>query len=246
MMDEQVFKTELKLLTKHVNNLEDDVLLKASKIDHLKHENNRLSVKNEQKNSILYNKTSRIASLDKSLKEAYSRIKLGKNIIDKKEKNIRTLKGKIQQMHSIKIFKNEDLSSALNTKRMELVELEGIMNIYKENLLESINKSKAATAFNATLEGQINLIQLNLLEKNSLIENSKKNFFLLKKKLDNLEKKLSTMNDYPQESVSDKTKMKLLILDLQIDLKKINNVLLNQIKEFEKLNPYLVLENANQ
>ncbi|MCA9399039.1 MAG: hypothetical protein KC618_04775 [Candidatus Omnitrophica bacterium] len=184
-----------------------------------------------------------------------SRFELGQALLGKKEhiieekvEEINFLKNRLKTVmeeNSSQKVVNLDLEQyhkIIQQKQQALTDTEGILNIYKAELKESVFTLKQRNADVKTLEKQLEIVQTDLYRKNKELESAREKIVSLEKELyetiENLKNKKTDQNDDSFDSELERLRLKLQ------DIKSFIDDQVSVLPENKSLNGFKLLKNV--
>ncbi|MCA9406992.1 MAG: hypothetical protein KC684_10665, partial [Candidatus Omnitrophica bacterium] len=136
----------------------------------------------------------------------------------------------------------EQYHKIIQQKQQALTDAEGILNIYKAELKESVFTLKQRNADVKTLEKQLEIVQTDLYRKNKELDSAREKIVSLEKELyetlENLKNKKTDPNDDSFDSELERLRLKLQ------DIKSFIDDQVSVLPENKSLNGFKLLKNV--
>ena len=238
-----LLKSEFALLRKQLDELQDMVQQKDKKLEHLTEQLIDYALQLKEKEGIVVEKDENLYQLNERFFDFESRFELGQKIIQKKDTELQSLQDALSHSQSQLAHWNEEGQSLLSSKDEKLIELNGILQIYKGMLKDATKKIKENSVDMSTFQDQLNFFQKQLLEKDQALQKTKQDFTVLENQLAEVQEELRILKEgYPQNK-SPNLKLKDDIQDLRSQLKDIQHFLSKQLIDFEDMDAPLAIFN---
>ncbi len=239
--DALMLKNELALVLGKLNNLERNITQKDQRIEELNKQIVNYALELSEVKMMLTQKIEKISSFNTALIDIQSRFELGQRIIQEKDGTIQSVQAMLQEVRTQLFSRENEIKTILTSKDEKLVELNGILQVYKEKLGDVHQEVKEKGASVSTLEDQLTLVQVKMFEKNKMLRKTQEQFLKLEGQLKDIQNNVFELKGYS------KGNSKILEFDedvsgLQGELKNIHQFLLKQLSSFEDSNSNFAVE----
>jgi len=174
-------RDDLTYLQSEMSALKDAMIAKDKKVKELTDEVVKISLKFSEKEMLLTEKTTEAFSLDQELKDIGSRFELGQRIIQDKNLRIQSLKEGLEKMKILN--QTDELNEIIKSKDEKLIEINGMLKIYKGKLADTQNLLLSQLGNMSFLEEQMTYLQVLILDKDIFLEETRKNLNVLEEKM---------------------------------------------------------------
>ncbi len=220
--DLSLLKKQLAIIYKKLNQLETASIEKDQKIERLTGQVIDLSLKTSEKDMAVVKQEQRLLSLTENFRDLQSRLQLNEEIMNEKEVKIQQLQETLAKIQNETAGAQEEFKNIVASKDEKLIELNGILQIYKGKLIETTRMTKQQKANMTTLEDQLDLVETRYFKKNKEFQTVKEGYLSLKQELLDIEKKISelkgsstTMNEKPQNHQDEIKKLQSKLNDVK-------------------------------
>ncbi len=206
-------------------------------------------------NNELKEKDIKISSLSNDLANLQSKyienertIKISDRSTDKKDKELAAVKNAMDRMRYQTDKNNEKLQNIVKEKYAKLKELNGIVEIYKNRLVDTSLQLKEKAANIKILEEQLTLVQTKLFEKDQLIKKTNDSLHSLENQLQDVQNRLTEIKTSKNQSEQNPL-VENEVASLKDKIKELNSLIKNELTEFDKINsnlPQVDIENINK
>lgn len=202
------------------NELKEDLKRKDHKINDLSKQVVDLSLKMSEI-EVLFNKKIEFAlHLKAELNDANQRFMLGERIIQEKDEEIQSLQVVLDRQKA-RLNSNNDVSFSRDEK---LIELNGVLEIYKHKLIEKNRLAK---------------------EKTKALAKTQDDLRFLRDRLAMLESELSEIKKHPQQDGLKSPEMERKVLELRSKLEDIQRFLLENLDDSDKMKSRIRFESSD-
>ena len=166
--------------------------------------------------------------------DAESRLALGQKLMEEKNTVLQKIQSQYDALKKKNSDKEKEFNEILVSKDEKLIELNGILQIYKEKLAEThkINIDQQANISN--LEKELALSQAKIAQQEAMIDETKEDLLSFQRKLIFIQDKLLDLQNYKIAEESSKHNLDKQIGELRTQLKDIDRFLANRLSDFEK------------
>ncbi|MBF0384549.1 MAG: hypothetical protein HQL27_01630 [Candidatus Omnitrophica bacterium] len=202
----------------------------------------------KERESKISSLSNNLAELQKKFEQNRHSVIITDRTVSKKDKEITALKSAIDRMRNDSTSKNEKLQNIIKEKYAKIEELAGVLDIYKNKLLDanSIIKEKALNI--QSLEQQLTLVQAKLSEKDEVIKKTNANLHSLETQLQEVQDRLLEIKDSGTQTQSRNPWIEDEIASLKEKIGNLNELIKQELREFEKINgnlPQQEIENLD-
>jgi len=215
-----LLKEELTGVRKRLSDLEEHVKEKDEKVANLTEQLVDFSLKLTEKESLLTKNADNLTSLNQELTDLYSRFELGQRILKGKDDQIQSLEEALKDVQLQTTERGELLKDALVSKDEELAEISGILQIYKGKLGDTTKK---------------------LREKTAMLQKTKQDLAVLENRLLGIQEELLKFRKQQEGNESKGPGVTKEFLNLQSQLKAIQQFLDKQLTEVEELDTAFII-----
>jgi len=199
-----------------------------------------------EKDRLLSKKNEELASLNKEFVDIRSRFDLGQRILQEKNDQIQSLQGTIEDFRSAASTENKKKDDFLAKKDEQLIELNGILRIYRLKLADATGMNKEKTATISTLEEQLTLAQTKIFQRGDALQETRDNFVSLENQLNDIQEKLIALENRETQHQAKSPWEEQELADLRSRLKDIHQYLQMSLTDFEKFNGYLPVDDLQE
>ena len=234
--DISVFKQELAMIHKQLSEMEGETQAKDQKVISLTRQLVESALKLTEKEMVLSQKINHLYLLNDELMDLRSRFELGQKIIQEKEEHIQSLEAHLLDVVQEQQDQENKVKHALSSKNEKLIELNGILKIYRSKLSDTTRSMQEKLSDINVLDEKLTYVEEELQERNQILFRTKNNLAILESQIADFQKKLSGIEkkDGKHEVVE------IELMNLKSKLEAIHKLLLRQIREIQKINPHLV------
>ena len=222
--------------------LKREVIQVHKKLDQLTNQVVDLTLKLSEKNLYSERQEDRLNALSNNFVELKSRFELGEKMMNEKDGQIQTLQDQVKQIQAQAKASNDDLNNILTSKDEKLFELNGILQVYKGKLTDTVHNLKEKNATLTTLEDQLDIAQTKYVQKNKAIEQVKNNIVTLQDSLKDIEDHLTQLKGFkPSSQITPSlTETRQQIADLKSKLDQVARYLKLQLESANKAVPLTI------
>jgi len=195
--DLTALRNEVVVLNQRYHGIEQHV---HGRTDQLSKQIVDLSLKFSETELLLKEKAAMLASLEEGWKELESRFELGQKIIQEKDKAINNFRSNVIHLRSAVQRQRREFEEVIRSKDEKLIELSGILSIYKGKLADTTKVLHTYTRREQNLKEQLNFSHDQLSERNQSIQNVEDNIQELKKQLIQLREELVSFYKAPPDT----------------------------------------------
>ena len=160
-----VYRRQFSLVREHMDNLKSEVFLKEKRVEKLARSLMDTALRLTEKEMRLRERMEQISLLNGRLQELESRFELGQKIMKDKDKKISSTREDLELLKKRVVEQREELALILSSKDDKLIELNGILQIYKGKLGDVSKGIKEKIVNIKILEEQLSFVRKRLFEK---------------------------------------------------------------------------------
>lgn len=233
------FRVELDNLRGQLTSLKEDLRVKDEKLVLLTRELINYTLTLKEKESLLSQKSEHFKMIEEEFLDMESRLKLGQKIVEEKNKEITVLKKEIQNKSDFKSDRGDLAGSLPNSKKEKLIELKGIVNIYKGKLKDSDQANKNKENALDVLEEKVHFVEEKLVKRNQLLKQTRDELSAFERQLKTAQSELNRLkeNKIPEQT-KDIEQVEDDILKLQTQIRRIHDFLIDELISFRFANDY--------
>ncbi|MDO8580688.1 MAG: hypothetical protein Q7S13_04340 [Candidatus Omnitrophota bacterium] len=202
----------------------------------------QLSLLVTEKNMEIQDTQSQIQWLQGKSQELQSRLALGQKLIQEKDQLIDQLTNEMNKVQVGQSAALENRESVISSQDEKLIELTGILNIYKAKLGDTHRSFKETSANMVVLEEQLDGVHKELFEKNQLLRQTKEKLAVLEAKIAEFQKSLDQLMS-PSSQDSSHQNLEGCIFGLQKQLKEVKLLLSEHLQHLETLDTQVSVKN---
>lgn len=235
---------QIALVRQKVDDLELEANKKDEKVLHLTQQVIDLSLRMSESDIVLEKKDNNYEVLNQQLADLKSRFDLGQRIIQDKDERIDQLDIKVEKLQAQSLEYEKEFNSLLASKDQKLIELNGILQIYKSKLSDVSHEFKNSASGYTVLKEQLALIQQEMQEKNLIIARAKEDITQLESQLAQLRDELQHLKDAATDARSS-LEINSDVSRLQTKLLDINYFLEHNLDRLDNIQSHLSTQPAN-
>lgn len=232
IISKELVSLQTKLETEQEISKEKDIRI-ASLKNELSATTKQLAMYESGSGKLLAGTEKKIKILNETLDKYRTEITLAKKSVAEKETEISRLNTEIVELQTK--FKTSGIAFRDEyeyiTKDEKLVELTGMLSLYKGKLFDSKNIIKQKIANITTLEEQLLLVQTKLYERNKSLEKTQENFESLEEKINSFTDEINRLKTLSAKSSGKPAYLELDIRNLENELSRTHGFLADQLRQ---------------
>ncbi|MDP8212936.1 MAG: hypothetical protein P9X22_06585 [Candidatus Zapsychrus exili] len=184
-----VYRRQFSLVREHMDNLKSEVFLKEKRVEKLARSLMDTALRLTEKEMRLRERMEQISLLNGRLQELESRFELGQKIMKDKDKKISSTREDLELLKKRVVEQREELALILSSKDDKLIELNGILQIYKGKLGDVSKGIKEKIVNIKILEEQLSFVRKRLFEKDKSLDKTSDALDDLEKEIEEVQRK---------------------------------------------------------
>ncbi len=233
------FRIELDSLQGKLIAFEEALRLKDEKLVQLTKELITSTLMLKEKESLLDQKSEHFRVFETEFLDMESRLKLGQKIVEDKNREILSLKKEIKNKADLELESIDLVGSLVNSKDERIVELSGIVNIYKWKLKDSTQANKNKDHSLDILEKKVHFVEEKLVKRNEALKQTRDELSEFERQLKTAQFELDRLKENKAlEHTKDIEQVEEDILKLQTQIRRIHDFLIDELISFKFADDY--------
>jgi len=186
-----LYKQQIALIREKTDYFEQKTKSAQDKVEQLTQQIVEAALKLSEKDEEFNRQAQQLAKLNEHIQELESRFELRERILAEKDTSFESLKANLKEIKQNALLQKEEINKILLTKNEQLVELDGILGIYKDKLGDASREIKQKTTNILILEDQLAYVQKQLSEKDRIIKKAQAQIKEMKEQLKKVQSQFS-------------------------------------------------------